>query len=105
MNQPEEDAEQQFLAAAERLSAAADIDRIEAAVILAICLDIGQDSRSLSKSLGIAHALVLRAIETLSGRFIQIIKRDRRTQRTFVSLTAHGSALAASTLPSTGIHQ
>ena len=64
-----------------------------AAIIAAIHLGIGNDSRSLSNTLGIAHALVLREISALSGTLLQIVRRDARTQRTFVDVTDKAKAL------------
>ncbi|MEJ8308876.1 hypothetical protein [Agrobacterium larrymoorei] len=68
-----------------------------AAIIAAIHMGIGNDSRSLSNQLGVAHALVLREISTLSGTLLRIVRRDARTQRTFVELTDEAQALAAAT--------
>ena len=85
-----------FFAVVERIEKAApvEIDATGAALIAAIHLGVGSDSRSLSNKLGMAHALVLREITALSDRFLKLVKRDARTQRTFVELTEEGSALA-----------
>jgi hypothetical protein len=87
-----------FMAVVEQISKTAPvaIDATGAALVAAIHLGIGADSRSLSKTLGIAHALVLREITALSGRFITVVKRDARTQRTWVELTEDGANLALS---------
>ncbi len=87
-----------FMAVVEQISRAAPIaiDATGAAIIAAIHLGISSDSRSLSNRLGIAHALVLREINALSGKMLTIVKRDARTQRTFVELTDDAQALALS---------
>lgn len=87
-----------FLAVAEQISLTAPValDATGAALVAAIHLGIGTDSRSLSNKLGIAHALVLREINALSGQFVTIVKRDARTQRTWVELTNEASSLALS---------
>ncbi|WP_284777497.1 hypothetical protein [Agrobacterium sp. lyk4-40-TYG-31] len=87
-----------FLAVVEQISQTAPValDATGAALIAAVHLGIGNDSRSLSNKLGIAHALVLREINTLSGRMLTIVKRDARTQRTWVELTDEASSLASS---------
>ncbi|UHS56632.1 hypothetical protein [Agrobacterium vaccinii] len=87
-----------FLAVAEQISQTAPValDATGAALVAAVHLGIGNDSRSLSNKLGIAHALVLREINALSGRMLTIVKRDARTQRTWVDLTDEASSLASS---------
>lgn len=89
------DPEQRFLDIAGGIAKQAGTDATGGAIIAAVHLGIASDSRSLSNRLGIAHALVLREIATLSGPFITIEKRDTRTQRTFISLTSQGAELAA----------
>ncbi len=86
------------MAVAEQISQTAPvaIDATGAALVAAIYLGIGTDSRSLSNKLGIAHALVLREINALSGRMLTIVKRDARTQRTWVELTDEASVVALS---------
>lgn len=87
-----------FMAVVEEISRTAPvaIDATGAGLIAAVHLGVGKDSRSLSNKLGIEHALVLREINTLSGRFLTIVKRDVRTQRTWVELTSKASELASS---------
>ncbi len=87
-----------FLAVVEQISQTAPValDATGAALIAAVHLGIGNDSRSLSNKLGIAHALVLREVNALSGRMLTIVKRDARTQRTWVDLTDEASSLASS---------
>jgi hypothetical protein len=85
-----------FMAVVEQISQTAPValDATGAALIAAVHLGIGSDSRSLSNKLGIAHALVLREINALSGQFLTIVKRDARTQRTCLELTDEASSLA-----------
>ncbi len=87
-----------FLAVVEQISQTAPValDANGAALIAAVHLGIGSDSRSLSNRLGIAHALVLREINGLSVRMLTIVKRDPRTQRTWVELTDEAVSLAQS---------
>lgn len=87
-----------FMAVAEQISLTAPValDATGAALVAAIHLGIGTDSRSLSNRLGIAHALVLREINALSGKVLTVVKRDTRTQRTWVELTNEASSLALS---------
>ncbi len=87
-----------FLAVVEEIEKTAPValDATGAALIAAIYFGIGSDSRSLSNKLGIAHAIVLRSISSLSGRLLTVAKRDTRTQRTFLELTDEGKALAHS---------
>ncbi len=87
-----------FLAVVEQISQTAPValDATGAALIAAVHLGIGSDSRSLSNRLGIAHALVLREINGLSVRMLTIVKRDPRTQRTWVELTDEAASLAQS---------
>lgn len=85
-----------FMAVVEQISqtAPAALDATGAALVAAVHLGIGSDSRSLANKLGIAHALVLREINALSGSMLTIVKRDARTQRTWVELTQQASQLA-----------
>ena len=85
-----------FVAVADRIveRAPVPIDMIGASLIAGIHLNVGSDSRSLANKLGLAHALVLREITTLSDRFLTVTKRDSRTQRSFLLLTPEGEALA-----------
>ena len=73
---------------------AAGLSPLSAGVLAAVHLGIAADSRSFAKTLGIAHALVLREVDGLSEEagWLTVTKRDPRTQRTFYALT--GSATA-----------
>ncbi len=94
----EEQSAAAFMAAVEQIQqeSSSAITATGAAVLLAIHQDIATDSRSIANRLGLAHALVLREIAALSPRFVRVTKRDARTQRSFLELTAEGQALAAS---------
>lgn len=68
---------------------------LAAGIVAALSQGIAADSRTFSKLFGIAHALVLREINLLSGPDapIEIIRRDARTQRAHLKLTVKGEAL------------
>ena len=85
-----------FFAVVEEIgkTAPVSINATGAALIAAIFLGVGSDSRSLSNKLGIAHAIVLREITALSSRFLTISRRNARTQRTWLELTREGAELA-----------
>ncbi|MGN8151754.1 hypothetical protein ACTJK5_05710 [Agrobacterium sp. 22094] len=93
----EEDTATRFMAAVEELLqiAPAGLQPTGAALIVAVHIGLGSDSRSLSNKLGIAHALALREISALSGTMLHIVRREARTQRTFVELTEEAKALAS----------
>lgn len=92
----EEDTATRFMAAVDELLqiAPAGLQPTSAALIVAVHIGLGSDSRSLSNKLGIAHALVLREISALSGTLLHIVRREARTQRTLVELTEKAKALA-----------
>lgn len=71
---------------------AAELTPLGAGILAAARLGIAADSRSFAKTLGIAHALVLREVDGMSDEagWLTVTKRDPRTQRTFYALT--GSA-------------
>lgn len=66
-----------------------------AGIVAAAALEIASDSRTFSRLLGVAHALVLREISALGQDhgFIKIRQRDPRTQRTRYELSAAGQRL------------
>ena len=68
---------------------AAELTPLGAGILAAAHLGIAADSRSFAKTLGIAHALVLREVDGLSEEagWLTVTKRDPRTQRTFYALT------------------
>ncbi|MEW9523417.1 MULTISPECIES: hypothetical protein [Agrobacterium tumefaciens complex] len=94
----EEQSAAAFMAAVERVqeSSSQVLTATGAAILLAVYLNIAADSRSIANRLGLAHALILREITLLSPRFVRVIKRDARTQRSFLETTEEGQALAAS---------
>ncbi|MBO1039894.1 hypothetical protein IPV26_09495 [Brucella pituitosa] len=88
--------EAEYMALVDALEAASGkLSRLGAGIIAALALDIASDSRSFSRILGIAHALVLREVVVLSaeGGYIRIRQRDERTQRTRYELSATGNRL------------
>ncbi|PQZ51355.1 hypothetical protein CQ052_08225 [Ochrobactrum sp. MYb15] len=88
--------EAEYMALVDALEAASGkLSRLGAGIIAALALDIASDSRSFSRILGIAHALVLREVVVLSaeGGYIRIRQRDERTQRTRYELSATGHRL------------
>jgi len=88
--------EAEYMALVDALEAASGkTSRLGAGIIAALALDIASDSRSFSRILGIAHALVLREVVVLSaeGGYIRIRQRDERTQRTRYELSATGNRL------------
>ncbi|MDQ1185985.1 hypothetical protein [Agrobacterium larrymoorei] len=93
----EDDASTRFMTAVEEFLriAPAGLQPTGAAIIVAVHMGIGSDSRSLSNKLGMAHALVLREVNALSDTMLRIVRRETRTQRTFVALTEEAQALAA----------
>ena len=68
---------------------AAELTPLGAGILAAAHLGIAADSRSFAKTLGIAHALVLREVDGLSDEagWLTVTRRDPRTQRTFYALT------------------
>lgn len=88
--------EAEYMALVDALEAASGkISRLGAGIIAALALDTASDSRSFSRILGVAHALVLREVVVLSaeGGYIRIRQRDERTQRTRYELNATGHRL------------
>ncbi|MBO9195388.1 hypothetical protein J5277_14870 [Rhizobium sp. 16-449-1b] len=65
-----------------------DLSPLQAGILAAADLDIATDSRTFSRMLGIAHALVLRELNALEERAVglRVTKRDARTMRTFFVL-------------------
>ncbi|KAA9368115.1 hypothetical protein H9643_14555 [Ochrobactrum sp. Sa2BUA5] len=88
--------EAEYMALVDALEAASGrISRLGAGIIAALAFDIASDSRSFSRILGVAHALVLREVVALGadGGYIRIRQRDERTQRTRYELNATGNRL------------
>lgn len=77
---------EQFLTLAQRVQEAAPaLTAIQAAVLVALRLDIARDSRTFARLLDIEHALVLREVNAFSEHsgLLHIEKRDDRTMRTY----------------------
>ncbi|WP_313616976.1 hypothetical protein [Agrobacterium sp.] len=100
----DEGSAERFMAMVDKMMETAPdgVDATGAALLAAIHLGIGADSRSLSKKLGIAHALVLREITALSGTYLTVTKRDDRTQRTFVTLSPSGEEMTTTAYATSG---
>lgn len=73
------------------------VDPMGAAVIAAAHLDLCHDSRTFARIFGVAHALVIRAVTTLSDEagLLEVEHRSERSQRIRYRLTSRGQALAA----------
>jgi hypothetical protein len=92
----EHPSEADFLACVEAIrSQDPALSPLMAGIVAAVSQGIAADSRSFSKLFGIAHALVLREINQLTGPDapIEITRRDTRTQRMHLKLTVKGEAL------------
>lgn len=70
---------------------------VGSALLAAHHLGIANDSRTFSRKLGIAHALVLREISAIAGEdgYLSIVSRNERTLRVELALTDKGQRLAA----------
>lgn len=93
---PEHFAEAEFLTRVDAIRAQDPLlSPLVAGIVAAVSIGIATDSRTFAKLFGIAHALVLREINQLTGPDapIEITRRDARTQRTHLKLTVKGEAL------------
>lgn len=98
---PVSPSEADFLALVEAVrSQDAALSPLGAGIITAIFQGFVDDSRTFARLFGIAHALVLREINLLCGPEapIEIVRRDARTQRTYIKLTVKGDTLMAGVL-------
>jgi hypothetical protein len=77
-------------------AADASLTPIGAALFVAVSAGIAKDTRTFARTLGLAHALVLREVASLSGNggLLAVTGRNERTQRTELSLTDEGAQLA-----------
>ncbi len=77
------------------MTASRSLTGLGAGIVAAAALEIASDSRTFSRLLGVAHALVLREISVLGQDhgYIRIRQRDPRTQRTRYELSAVGQRL------------
>ncbi|MBB4094917.1 hypothetical protein [Brucella pecoris] len=77
------------------MTASRSLTGLGAGIVAAAALEIASDSRTFSRLLGVAHALVLREISVLGQDhgYIKIRQRDPRTQRTRYELSAVGQRL------------
>ncbi|MGU3537201.1 hypothetical protein [Methylobacterium sp. A54F] len=74
-----------LLAAADAIGRRApDVPALGTGLLAALQLGLPADSRSAALGLGLAHALVLRALADLAERgLVTVTRRDARTQRCF----------------------
>ncbi|MFD6320254.1 hypothetical protein [Methylorubrum thiocyanatum] len=93
-SEPAADAET-FLAATDTIAALRpDLSLLEAGILAGLHLGLAADSRSFARIFGVEHALVLRAVEGLTGAtLLTVTARDGRTQRTRYAASAAGSAM------------
>ena len=93
-SEPAADAET-FLAATGTIAALRpELSLLEAGILAGLHLGLAADSRSFARIFGVEHALVLRAVETLTGdALLTVTARDPRTQRTRYEASATGSAV------------
>lgn len=99
MSAPPADADT-FLAATDLVLALDEaLSPLEAGLLAGLHLGLAADTRSFARIVGVPHALVLRALETLSesaegGRgLVAVTERDARTQRTRYRASEAGEAL------------
>ena len=93
-SEPAADAET-FLAETDTIAALRpDLSLLEAGLLAGLHLGLAADSRSFARIFGVEHALVLRAVEGLTGAtLLTVTARDGRTQRTRYAASAAGSAM------------
>ncbi|MGW5959870.1 hypothetical protein [Methylorubrum thiocyanatum] len=93
-SEPAADAET-FLVATDTIAALRpDLSLLEAGLLAGLHLGLAADSRSFARIFGVEHALVLRAVEGLTGAtLLTVTARDGRTQRTRYAASAAGSAM------------
>ena len=93
-SEPAADAET-FLAATDTIAALRpELSLLEAGILAGLHLELAADSRSFARIFGVEHALVLRAVETLTGdALLTVTARDPRPQRTRYEARATGSAV------------
>lgn len=95
-SEPPADAET-FLAVTDTIAALSDLNRLEAGLLAGLHLELAADTRSFARTFGVAHALVLRALDTVSGAegLVTVISRDPRTQRTRYAASEAGQMVLA----------
>ena len=94
--------EAEYMALVEALmSATSSLSGLGAGIVAALALDIASDSRTFSRLLGVAHALVLREVSALGqeGGYVRVRQRDPRTQRIRYELSAAGQRLVEEVIP------
>lgn len=95
--EPTASEEERFMAlVADVCAADPRLTPVGAGLLAALHLGVCSDSRTFSRILGIAHALVLREVTALAdGGLLRIASRNDRTQRTGIALTDDGQRLAS----------
>ena len=73
----------------------ATLDAVGAGVIAARHLGLVRDTKTFARELGVAHALVIRAVTTLSSELglIVVERHNERSQQVHYSLTESGRAM------------
>ncbi|WP_019905225.1 hypothetical protein [Methylobacterium sp. 77] len=95
MSEPPADAET-FLAVTDSIAdLQPGLSTLEAGLLAGLHLKLAADSRSFARVFGVEHALVLRAVETLSAEaeLLAITERNQRTQRARYQATPAGLAI------------
>ena len=93
---PELPAEAEFVACLEAIRRQNPaLSSLAAGIVAAAHQGVAADSRTFARLSGIAHALVLREINQLTGPDapVEITHRETRTQRTHFKLTVKGETL------------
>ena len=70
---------------------------LDGVILAAVTLDIADDTRSFARLFEVEHALVIRAAHELTeeGRWLDVVERQARTQRTKVAISEAGRARLA----------
>ena len=70
---------------------------LDGVILAAVALDIADDTRSFARLFEVEHALVIRAAHDLTGdgRWLDVVERQARTQRTKVASSEAGRARLA----------
>ena len=70
---------------------------LDGVILAAVTLDIADDTRSFARLFEVEHALVIRATHELTeeGRWLEVVERQARTQRTKVAISEAGKARLA----------
>lgn len=96
MSEPAADA-QTFLAATDTIAAMReDLSLLESGILAGLHLEIAADTRSFARIFDVEHALVLRAVEALTGHgLLTETERNQRTQRARYTASPDARAIFA----------